>query len=116
MSYTMVPNLPPPIAYLEVCIHAADAGVGPGPWKVTISGNGQPATSESVLAGQCSGDVLLPLGNYTVTESLRKSATVTSIAGAPIQPVSVDLAHGSGVFATVGGTTETATFTDSSSG
>jgi hypothetical protein len=57
-------------SYLEACVHAGDSGVAAGPWKFTISGNGQPAITESVLAGECSGDLLLPLGDYTVTESL----------------------------------------------
>jgi hypothetical protein len=109
-------SIPPPIVYLEVCVQAGDSGVGAGPWDFTISGNGQPPTSESVLAGQCSGDVLLPVGDYTVSESLPQSVTVTSIAGDPTSPVSVDLAEGSGVFALAGGATETATFTDATAG
>jgi hypothetical protein len=73
--------------------------------------------TESALAGQCSGDVLLPeVGDYTASESLPLSITVTSITGDPTSPESVDLADGSGVFALAGGGTEKATFTDASTG
>ena len=116
VTYT---NTPPPIGppgYLQLCVQAGDAGVGAGPWNFTISGNGLPPESQSVLAGQCSGDVALLLGDYTVSESLPTSITVTSVTGNPTSPVSVDLAEGSGVFAVAGGTAETATFTDASTG
>jgi hypothetical protein len=116
VTYTnAAPNIGPP-GYLEVCVQAGDSGVGAGPWNFTISGNGLPPVSESVLAGQCSGDVGLPVGDYTVSESLPTSITVTSITGNPTSPVSVNLAKGSGVFAVPAFATETATFTDGSTG
>jgi hypothetical protein len=60
-------------SYLEVCVQPGDPGVGAGPSTFTISGNGQPPTNVLVLFGECSGDVSLPSGDYTVTESLPKS-------------------------------------------
>jgi hypothetical protein len=102
---------PPNPGYLEMCLQGS---VGPGPWTFTISGNNQSPMSESVQAGECSGDVALPVGNYTVTESLSSPDSVSAITGTPIVPVSTDLGSWSGVFAVTAGTAETATFTDAS--
>ena len=101
-------------SYLEVCVQAGDASVGRGPWTFTISGNGQPSQTESVLTGQCSGDVALPVGYYTVTETLAPPDSVSAITGGPTAPVSTDLGSGSGVFAVASSSTETATFTNDS--
>jgi serine/threonine protein kinase len=103
---------PPSPGYLDICQQAGDAFVGAGPWNFTISGNGQPSQTEQVLAGQCSGDVSLPIGDYTVTEGFSSPDYVSSITGDPTAPVSTNLANGSGVFAVSTGTTETATFTN----
>jgi hypothetical protein len=116
VTYTNSPDFLINPGYLEVCVLAGDAGVGAGPWNFTISGNGLPPVSESVLAGQCSGDVPLSVGDYKVSESLPTSITVTSITGDPTSPVRVNLTKGFGVFAVAFGTTETATFTDASTG
>jgi hypothetical protein len=99
--------------YLEVCSQAGDASVGTGPWTFTISGNGILFTV-SALAGQCSGDVPLLVGDYTVTETLAPPDSVSAITGYPTAPVSTNLAEGSGVLAVSNGTTETATFTNDS--
>jgi hypothetical protein len=103
---------PPTTGYLEACQQAGDASVGSGPWTFTISGNGEPSQTESVLTGQCSGDVPLPVGNYTVTETLAPPDSVSAITGSPNLPVSVDLGNASGVFAVSQGIAETADFTD----
>jgi hypothetical protein len=108
------PTCGPVPGYLEICAQAGDASVGTGPWTFTISGNGQPSQTESVLAGQCSGDVALPVGDYTVTETLAPPDSVGAITGDPTAPVSTDLGSASGVFAVPGNTTETATFTNES--
>jgi hypothetical protein len=114
VTYTNSDIPPPPtFGYLEICKTAGDKFVGAGPWNFTISGNGQPSQTQSVLAGQCSGDVKLPSGDYTVTESFSSPDFVSSITGDPTAPVSTNLANGSGVFAVpADGTTETATFTN----
>jgi hypothetical protein len=97
--------------YLEICAQAGDSSVGPGPWTFTVSGNGI-LFSVSVLAGQCSEDIDLSVGDYTVTETLAPPDSVSAITGIPTAPVSTDLGAGSGVFAVSTGTTETATFTN----
>ena len=113
VTYTNSTTPPPPTpGYLEICKTAGDSFVGAGPWNFTISGNGQPSQTEQVLAGQCSGDVALPVGDYTVTEAFSSPDYVSSITGDPTAPVSTNLANGSGVFAVSTGTTETATFTN----
>jgi hypothetical protein len=113
VTYTnSTPIQPPPPGYLEICKVAGDSFVGAGPWNFTISGNGQPSQTQSVLAGQCSGDVALPVGDYTVTESFSSPDYVSSITGDPTAPVSTNLGNGSGVFAVSTGTPETATFTN----
>jgi hypothetical protein len=97
--------------YFEICAQAGDPSVGPGPWTFTVSGSGILFTV-SVRAGQCSGDTDLPVGDYTVTETLVPPDLVSSITGDPTSPVSTDLANGSGVFAVSTGSTETADFTN----
>jgi hypothetical protein len=65
-----------------------------------------------VLAGECSGDVALPPGDYTVTETLAPPDHVSAITGDPTAPVSTNLGNGSGVFAVSFTTPETVTFTN----
>jgi hypothetical protein len=116
MVVTYTNDLDDPLPdYLDVCEDAANSGVGSGSWNFTISGNVLPPIPVSMRTGQCSEDVPLPDGDYTVTESLPTLITAASITGDPTPPASVDLAQGSGVFA-LGRGTETATFTDASSG
>jgi hypothetical protein len=113
VTYTNSTTPPPPNpGYLEICKTVGDSFVGAGPWNFTISGNGITPISQSVLAGQCSGDVPLLAGDYTVTESFSSPDYVSSIKGDPTAPVSTNLANGSGVFAVSAGTPETATFTN----
>ncbi len=67
--------------YLEVCKNAGDAYVPYGPWSFGITNAaGANVGSVSVPAGQCSGDVALPPGNYTVTESFSSPYYVSSIS------------------------------------
>jgi hypothetical protein len=103
---------PPIPAYLEICTQAGGTSVGTGPWTFTITGNGEPPQTVSVLMGECSSDLPLPVGDYTVTETLAPPDYVSAITGDPTAPISSDLGTGSGVFAVSTGTTETATFTN----
>jgi hypothetical protein len=113
VTYTNSTTPPPPNpGFLEICKTAGDSFVGAGPWNFTISGNGIAPINESVLAGQCSGDVSLNAGNYTVTESFTSPDFVSSITGDPTAPLTTNLANGSGVFVVPAGSTETATFTN----
>jgi hypothetical protein len=112
VTYTNVVNIPPVPGFLEICKTAGDSFVGAGPWNFTISGNGITPITESVLAGECSGDVQLSPANYTVTEAFTSPDFVSSITGNPTAPVATNLANGSGVFAVAAGSAETATFTN----
>ena len=70
--------------YLEVCKNAGDAYVPYGPWSFAITnGAGANVGSVSVPAGQCSGDVALAPGDYTVTESFSSPYYVSSITAVP---------------------------------
>jgi hypothetical protein len=103
---------PPIPAYLEICTQAGGTSVGTGPWTFTITGNGEPPQTVSVLTGECSGDLVLPVGAYTVTETIAPPDYVSSITGTPTAPVSTDPGTGTGVFAVAAESTETADFTN----
>jgi hypothetical protein len=100
--------------YLEVCKQAGDSFVSPGPWNFAISYNGDTFATVSVLTGQCSGDLELGPGDYTVTEQdVTSPDYVSSITGTPTAPLTYNLANASGTFAVAAGQSETAVFTNS---
>ncbi|MGO8870395.1 MAG: hypothetical protein ACLQPH_03170 [Acidimicrobiales bacterium] len=101
--------------YLEVCKNAGDAFVPYGPWSFAITNAaGANVGNVSVPAGQCSGDVALPPGNYTVTESFSAPDYVSSITAYPADTlVASNVANGSGTFAVSAGNTTTGFYTNS---
>lgn len=107
-----------PPADLEICVQAGDQYVpaappgSPNGWELTISGNGITPVNEWVLAGQCSGDFTLPVGDYTVTEDdLPYPYSVSSITGDPTAAQDVDLTTASAEFPVAANSTESAVFT-----
>lgn len=100
--------------YLEVCKNAGDAYVPYGPWSFGITNEaGASVGSVSVPAGQCSGDVALPPGDYTVTESFSSPYYVSSITAVPADTlVASNVANGSGTFAVSAGNTTTGFYTN----
>jgi hypothetical protein len=115
VTYTNAISVPPTPGYLEVCKQAGDSYVPQGPWNFTVTdSDGTVVGSQTTLTGQCSGDLSLTPGNYTVTEdSVTSPDYVSAITGIPTAPLTTNLADASGTFAVAAGAAETAVFTDS---
>jgi hypothetical protein len=125
--YTDVPHVIRPPGYLEVCKNAGDSFVAAGPWTFWIktptggpailvdpSGNPiGPVGPIQVLAGQCSGDIPVAAGQYTVQESFSAPDYVSSIAAfPPTALLGSNAANGSGTFSVSSQVATTAIFTN----
>ncbi len=113
--YTDVPVVNQNPGGLEVCKNAGDPFVGAGPWNFSITpfGSNTPVGWVSVLAGQCSGDVSLSPGQYTVAESFSAPDYVSSIYAVPSGALlGSNVANGSATFAVSAGNNTTAIFTN----
>ncbi len=110
--YTNVPVVNQPPGYLEVCKNAGDSYVGAGPWTFTITDAGGAVVGvEHVLAGQCSGDLSLPPGQYGVAETFSSPDYVSSISALnPNNLLGVNVANGTGTFSVSANSTTTAVF------
>jgi hypothetical protein len=112
VDYTnsVVVNQPP--GYIEICKNAGDPFVAPGPWTFTLS-QGNWSTTQSVLAGQCSGDVAVAPGQVNVAETFSAPNYVSSIAAIPSgNLLGSNLANGTATFAVASGAATTAVFTN----
>jgi len=112
VDYTnsVVVNQPP--GYIEICKNAGDPFVAPGPWMFTLS-QGNWSTTQSVLAGQCTGDVAVNPGQVNVSETFAAPDYVSSIASIPSGDLlGSNLANGSATFAVASGVATTAVFTN----
>ncbi len=112
VDYTnsVVVNQPP--GYIEVCKNAGDSYVAPGPWTFTLT-QGTWTNTQSVLAGQCSGDVAVHPGQVNVAETFSAPNYVSSIAAIPSgNLLGSNLANGTATFAVASGATTTAVFTN----
>ena len=122
--YTNVPDLACMPGYIEVCVNAGDSFVPAGPWTFTVTtatgapameigSQGNPIGPVNVLTGQCSGDLPLLPGQYTITESFSSPDYVSAIAAFPAGDLlGWNLAKGTGTFAEAGGAATTAFFTN----
>jgi hypothetical protein len=117
VAYTNANSVPIVNGYLEICKIAGDSYVPIGPWTFTVTNStGQTVDQEQVLAGQCN-EVLngagLPLGNYTVTESVGFPYYVSAISAYPTSDLlSSNLNDATATFAVEPNLTTTAYFTN----
>ncbi len=113
--YTNIPLVAPCGGGIEVCVNAGDASVPVGTWTFTITpyGSNTPTGWVSALAGQCSGDIQLNAGQYTVAESFSPPDYVSSIATVPSGALlASDAAEGTATFAVAANNNTTAIFTN----
>ncbi len=111
--YTNVPNTPPVPGAIEVCKVAGDGYVS-GSFTFTITNSSGFSYTQSVPVGQCTGEISVPAGEVTVTETQVSPYYLSGVWSLPNGALeSYNLANGTATFTVAANATTTAFFQDS---